>query len=176
MTSDKSKIVSDVAKRHDLSEDAVGALLEALTSGHGQAQFNHPELGGMGQWSGKGNVMIGEMSNSGLKAKVDAACSDLADRLSDGSLSDKADEGETKDSGWPAELGTPSATGSQNAMRYAVFPETHRLAVERDGKVEVYDTGAHRIGGASQQQSSGQSLSFSSQNGPVALSDLKKLS
>ena len=57
-------------------------------------------------------------------------------------------------------------------MRYAVFPGTRRLAVARNGTVTIYDTGQHRIGGASQAQSGDQSLSFSSQLGPVRLADL----
>jgi hypothetical protein len=45
----------------------------------------------------------------------------------------------------------------------------------RDGNVRVYDTGEHRIGGFSQQQSGSQSLSFSSQLGTVRLEDLKEV-
>jgi hypothetical protein len=60
-------------------------------------------------------------------------------------------------------------------MRYACFPDRRRLAVMRDGKVYVYDTGDHRISGFSQQQSSSQTLSFTSQNGAVRLDELKEL-
>ena len=45
----------------------------------------------------------------------------------------------------------------------------------QDGRVRVYDTGDHRIGGFSQQQSGGQSLSFSSQFGTVRLEDLQEV-
>ena len=72
--------IAEAARRHGLSDGAVRALAEALTSGRGQAQFSHPELGGMGQWSG-GMVQIGDMFNHGLKAKVAAACADLAEAL-----------------------------------------------------------------------------------------------
>ena len=41
---------------------------------------------------------------------------------------------------WPAELGAPAATGAQNQMRYAYFPNTRRLAVEINGQITVYDT------------------------------------
>ena len=60
-------------------------------------------------------------------------------------------------------------------MRYACFPDQRRLAVMRDGKVHLYDTGDHRITGFSQQQSSSQTLSFTSQNGAVRLEDLKEV-
>ena len=31
--------------------------------------------------------------------------------------------------GWPADLGQPATTGSQNNLRYAYFPATRRLAI-----------------------------------------------
>jgi len=76
---------------------------------------------------------------------------------------------------WPSDLGEPSTSGSQNDMRYAFFPDKHRLLIEQDGKLATYDSADHRISGVSQQQSSGRNLAFTSQTGPVDLSDLKKL-
>jgi hypothetical protein len=76
---------------------------------------------------------------------------------------------------WPDGLGTPSATGAQNEMRYACFPDQRRLAVIQEGRLRVYHTGDHRIGGFSQQQSGGQTLSFSSQLGTVRLEDLQEV-
>ena len=58
-------------------------------------------------------------------------------------------------------------------MRYACFPQIHRLAIERDSKLTVYDTGNHRLSGFSQQQSTTQALSFTSQDGTVRLEDLR---
>lgn len=84
----KETLVHDVAQRNGLSEGAVTVLLSALeSSGYTMAQFNHPELGGMGQWSG-GMTMIGDASNAELKAKVQSVCSDLAK----GMKSDKSDK------------------------------------------------------------------------------------
>jgi hypothetical protein len=68
---------------------------------------------------------------------------------------------------WPAALGVPSSVGAQNDVRYAYFPAARRLAVDLKGKVTVYDTQDHQIGGFSQQQSELGSLSFASQFGPV---------
>lgn len=48
-------------------------------------------------------------------------------------------------------------------MRNAYFAPARRLAIEVNGRVTVYDTLDHQISGFSQQQSSGGSLSFSSQ-------------
>jgi hypothetical protein len=74
---------------------------------------------------------------------------------------------------WPRELGVASATGAQNDMRYACFPDQRRLAVMRNGVVTIYDTGEHRISGFSQQQSGTQTLSFNSQKGTVRLDELQ---
>ena len=74
LTPEGERIVEDIARRHGFSTDAATSLLRALAAGNGtQAQFNHPELGGMGQWSQGGMIMIGDMFNNGLKARVDFA-------------------------------------------------------------------------------------------------------
>lgn len=160
--------VAGIAQRHGFSPDAVKAMLAALVRGQGrQAQFDHPEFGGMGQWSG-GMLMIGDMFNNSLKARVEALIRDLSDLA--GSVPQDRQAGGGSD--WPAELGTPSSSGAQNDMRYAVFPASRRLAVMRGGRMSLYDTGDHRISGVSQQQGGGHSLSFTSQHGPVPLDSL----
>jgi hypothetical protein len=73
---------------------------------------------------------------------------------------------------WPVELGFPNGTGAQNQVRYAYFNRTHRLAVELNGKVTVYDTLDHEISGVSQQQGRGGSLTLTSQHGTVSVSTL----
>ena len=77
---------------------------------------------------------------------------------------------------WPEKLGQPSSSGGQNGLRYAFFPKAHRLAVEKDGDVTLYDSGDHEIHGVSQSQGGEDSLTFSSQKGSVGLKDLKKAS
>ncbi len=77
---------------------------------------------------------------------------------------------------WPENLGQPSSSGSQNGMRYAFFPEKMRLLVEQDGKRTTYDSGHHRIGGVAQQDSATRSVTFTSQNGDVDLSQLRRVS
>ena len=79
LTPEGLRILEDVARRHAVSLDAVVTLLRALMEGNGsQAQFNHPDLGGMGQWSQGGMIMVGDMFNQGLKHRVDTLCSELA--------------------------------------------------------------------------------------------------
>ena len=75
---------------------------------------------------------------------------------------------------WPLKLGTPEAAGGQGDVRYAYFEDERRLAIDRGGRVTVYDTADHRIRGVAQQQGGGRSdLVFTSQHGPVPVGELK---
>ena len=198
LTPEGQRTLQGIVKRHGVSTDAALTLLRALVAGRGgMAQFNHPELGGMGQWSQGGMTMVGDMFNQALRARVDALCTELASLLrtepsivvaapsqsqsqSQAGVSSSASlfvsgAGAAAGAWWPTELGNPSSAGAQNDLRYAVFPATRRLAIERGGRVTVYDTGDHMISGVSQQQSGDQSLTFTSQRGLVRLADLPVL-
>ncbi|MDR5773163.1 MULTISPECIES: SHOCT domain-containing protein [unclassified Caballeronia] len=85
---------------------------------------------------------------------------------------------DTSNSGnwWPTDLGWPNSTGAQNGMRYAFFSQAKRLAIEVNGKTTLYDTLDHEIGGFSQQQSHGASLTFGSQHGLVDVGSLPVVS
>lgn len=177
------------------------AMLHALVEGNGtMAQFSHPEFGGMVQWTQGGMTMVGDMFNHALKAKVDGLCSELAGLLAtepgltrrSSHQSQSQSQGGRDGSGeaslfvssaggprgawWPAELGAPAATGSQNDIRYAYFPAPRRLVLEIHGEVSVYDTEDHHITGVSQQQSADASLTFVSQRGLVRVADLRVVS
>jgi hypothetical protein len=134
-------------------------------------------------------IMIGDMFNSGLKARVDALCNELASFvISQPPAGAEAGGFQSQSQGggvslfvpgsgsggawWPAELGNPASTGAQNDLRYAYFPGSRRLAIQRGSHVSVYDAGEHRISGFSQQQSGDQSLTFISQQGLVRVADL----
>jgi len=77
---------------------------------------------------------------------------------------------------WGPDLRWPNSTGAQNGVRYAYFAQAHRLAIEVNGRVTVYDTLDHQIGGFSQQQSYGGSLSFNSQHGLIDVARLPVVS
>ncbi len=77
---------------------------------------------------------------------------------------------------WGPDLKWPNSSGGQNGMRYAWFSQARRLAIESNGQVIIYDTLDHNIGGVSQQQSGGYSVTFSSQYGYVDLSRLPVIS
>lgn len=164
-------IVGDIARRYNLSQDAVIHMLIAVNNGGGSmAQFNCPELGGNGQWMRGGMTMVGDMFNYGLKMTVDNLCSELSNVLVSTEVFPPAPAGSSSNQWWPAHLGSPFSSGAQNNIRYAVFPQT--LAVELNGQVTVYDTLGHHISGVSQQQGGDTSLTFSSQYGTVAVSSL----
>src|SRR5258706_4838481 len=77
---------------------------------------------------------------------------------------------------WGTELRFPNGTGAQNGVRYAYFAQARRLAIEVNGRVTVYDTLDHQIGGFSQQQSYGGTLSFNSQYGLIDVASLPVVS
>jgi hypothetical protein len=77
---------------------------------------------------------------------------------------------------WPAGLQFPNSTGSQNNVRYAYFATIRRLAIEANGHVTLYDTLDHQIGGFSQQQSVGGSITFTSQFGLIDVNTLPVIS
>jgi hypothetical protein len=191
LTPEGRKIVEGLAQTHAVGTQAVLVLLDALAAGGGyQAQFSHPDLGGMGQWSQGGMIMIGDMFNQGLKYRVSALCEELAALVrSQPMLRPAASQSQSQglnggfgvslfvpgtdsNAWWPAELGVPASTGAQNDLRYACFPAIRRLAIRQRGETRVYDTGEHLIGGFSQQQSGDQSLTFTSQFGLVRVADL----
>jgi hypothetical protein len=182
--------IDELARRYAVSADAVTALLQAVVNGNGSmAQFSHPELGGSGQWMRGGMTMVGDMFNSGLKAKVEGLCSELSQLLaqqpfvpapasvqsrSQGETSLFVPEAPGRVAGqwWPADLGSPNGAGGQNQIRYAYFNSARRLAVDLNGHVTIYDTLDHHIGGVSQQQGGGSSLTLTSQYGTVSVSSL----
>ncbi|NMN98275.1 SHOCT domain-containing protein [Antrihabitans stalactiti] len=170
--------LKSVAERYGLSLDSVQSLFFAVGRGGGRmAQFSIPELGGSGQWMLGGMTMVGNMFDHGLKARVDALCNELATLWSSMPTPRTADAardaGFSGDRWWPEELGVPSSSGGQNETRYAYFPRARRLAISSAGRVTVYDTLEHSIGGVSQQQGSGpSSLQFSSQVGTFSVSSL----
>ncbi len=168
-----------LANHHGFSVGAVQHVYQALQISNGtMAQFSHPELGGTGQWMQGGMVMIGDMFNHGLKARIAALCQDLAQYI----------QGQSQSSGpnswpiippiestpwWPAEFGRPAAQGKQNDLHYAYFAILNRLAIHQENTVIIYDTTGYQITGFGQQQTTGlQGLYFSSPQGTIAVMSL----
>jgi len=201
------KVASDLARQYGFSQDAVTHMMAAMLRGQGaMAQFDHPEFAGSGQWMRGGMLMLGDMFNHSLKARVDGLCQAIAAQLGShqpqpvgtGSFQSQSSGGwatasslpamapmasmgaggsplfvpDPRDSWWPVELGAPAAMGTQNDMSYAFFPAAGRLAIRSNGQVSVYDTGHHQIAGLSQQQGSGGAVVFATPGGTVSLSSL----
>ncbi len=192
ITSVDEQQLAALAQKHGFSLDALHVLRSAFLSGGGRmAQFNHPELGGMGQWSQGGMLMIGDMFNSGLKTRVGSLCQDIANFVAAEGASEQHSNAQadpevgslrftesgpkyefTHQQWWPVELGSPASSGGQNNMSYAFFPAAKRLAIQVNGQISVYDSAEHQINSFSQQQSGDQSVQFFSQHGLVKLADL----
>lgn len=185
LTNQGSQAIQNLAQRYGVSTDAVRTLLHAVSAGGGtMAQFYHPELGGGGQWMQGGMTMVGDMFNHGLQALVSNLCGELSRLLSSSQVfvpvpmpmpSQMSGGGfiAPGNSWWPAELGNPSSSGGQNNSRYAYFPHMNRLAIDNAGRITIYDTLDHQIGGVQQQQGGPMgSLSFSSQRGTFTVDSL----
>jgi hypothetical protein len=226
ITAEGLRVANDLSQRYGFSQEAVVHMMAAILRGRGgMAQFNHPEFAGSGQWMQGGMLMIGDMFNNGLKARVDGLCQAISavlgsqsDLFPVGSFQSQSQSGpgqqqqvggslgqqmqvgggtqqqsrsttptptaersplfvpDPRDSWWPKQLGTPNATGEQNNVRYAYFGDSGRLAVEANGQLNVYDTGEHRISGFSQQQTPAGAVVFSTPAGTVSLSSLSTAS
>lgn len=74
--------LAELAQRYEVSENAALAAFHALSEGGGRmAQFHHPELGGGVQWMRGGMILIGEIFNNALKARVDGLCTEISERV-----------------------------------------------------------------------------------------------
>ena len=170
-------VINDIARRYNLSYDSAVRMLVSVNLGGGtMAQFSCPELGS-GQWMRGGMTMVGDMFNHGLKNTVNNLCGELSNALANTQMFPAAAPGQSGGNNWwPGNLGSPSSSGSQNNIRYAFFPQTQRLVVERDGQVTVFNTLNHQISGVSQQQGGNTSLTFSSQYGTISTLSLPLVS
>jgi len=189
LTNEGQQLVEDIAAKYNLQAATVESLLNAVISGSGtMAQFNIPELGGSGQWMKGGMTMVGDMFNSSLRTTVEKLCGELSNLVSTKLLFEETSESAEKkqqvnsgfaassSSSWPSVFGNPTASGSQNNFRYAYFAPVKRLVIEENGKQTIYDTKHHYITGISQQQGSGNSHRFTSQDGTVDLGSLAVIS
>jgi hypothetical protein len=183
LTNEAERTIANLADRYRVSQDAVRTLLFAVNQGGGSmAQFSHPDLGGSGQWMRGGMTMVGDMFNYGLQGTVNGLCSELSNLLSSQQVFVPLPPlafGQVGSGGnwWPSDLGSPSSSGGQNNSSYAYFPQARRLAVRTDGRITVYDTLDHNIGGVQQQQGGpAGSQSFSSQFGTFTVDSLPVVS
>lgn len=167
-----------IAQKHNISDSAVQHLAQAIAQGNGlQAQFNHPELGGMGQWMPT-MLMIGDAFNYQLKARVDILCHELATAYKNGEFPAQSIMSPMNQSKWWApDYNNPTFSGGQNNIRYVYFAQHNRLMIQRDGQESIYDTSPYTLSGVSQQQMNNKThLVFHTKDGKtIDLTDLKQV-
>lgn len=179
-------VIPSIAERYHVSVDAARAIERSLrASGGRQAQFDHPELGGHGQWM-PSMIQIGRPNDYQLRARVEGLCAELAAIVRGEETSAPLALGREPgtpsagacvskvagESWWPATFGHPGSAGEQNGCRYAYFPDRDRLLVQMGATVIQYDTAGRRITGVAQQQSHESKLTFTSPEGEVPVEDL----
>lgn len=176
-----------IAERYHVSEDAVRALFRALESTEGKvAEFNHPDLGGSGQWM-PGMIMLSDTDDAQAKARIAGLCAEVSAIVqgrgtsADEALAMPMDAGASAacvtmppgESWWPASFGHPTAAGDQHGIRYAYFPDRDRLLVQQGGHILSYDTTGRRIIAFAQEQSTGSRICFTTERGPLELGEMK---
>jgi len=182
-------VVPHLAERYHVHEGAVRELFRAFESTHGkQAQFDHPDLGGRGQWM-PGMIMLADMSaDAQTKARIAGLCAEVSALVQgretsvDEALAAPREAGASAayvnmpagESWWPASFGHPAASGEQHGIRYAYFPQRDQLLVQQGARLTTYDTTGQRITGFAQEQSTTSQICFTTERGgPMRLSDLK---
>lgn len=193
-----------IADHHGFSLAAVSHLADRIRSGRGtMVQFNHPELGGPGQWMQGGMVMIGDLFNQSLQARVANLCQAVATEWQASSAPGGSQTVQVQFQGspiappnqpvhpwnpmppmnfgpadcwWPSTWGQPAIQGSQNHLDYAYFAPVNRLALRQGATVTFHDTTGYQITGFSQQQTTdSQGLICCSDRGLVAVRQFPRL-
>lgn len=160
-------MVSDMFNNHLKGRvDSLCAELADLVSAQ-------PDLvrSGSFQSQSQGGGGYGQQQSSGGYASQGVQAND-ANSFGNASLFVPAASGNRNGDWWPDDLRWPNSTGAQNNVRYAYFAQARRLAIDLGGRVTVYDTLDHQIGGFGQQQSGSGTLSFNSQYGLIDVASL----
>ncbi len=176
--------LTSLAQRYGLDVGTLDELLRQLQRTEGrQAQFNHPALGGFGQWQ-SGMLMIGAMNDHALKARVAALFEALIPLVGASSAPEQpqiggTSPGESRQAQGQTSIGTTGAgrsgfSGSQNNVSYR-YDSAHNQLILND--TDVYDTTGYRLRGvnASQQSGGPSSLVIHTDAGPKELRDFRKL-
>jgi hypothetical protein len=180
-------VIPEIAARYLVPEEKVREIYRQLQANGGTAcQFDCSELGGPVQWM-PGMVMTSRWDDLHLRARVDGLCSELCaivrgmDTAAPAAFRRDPDappavsrvDLPAGESWWPATLGSPAASGDQNGVRYAYFPDKHRLLLQEGARIDAYDTADHHLFGVAQQQGHSRSITFNTDHGPVPLSHFK---
>jgi hypothetical protein len=96
-------------------------------------------------------LMIGDMFNDRLKARVAALCIDVADALGEHPVLEETDE-RSSAHWWPTNFGAPINRGLSERHAVRILPEQQAAGDHDNGKMSTYDTGDHVIVGVSQRK------------------------
>jgi hypothetical protein len=156
-----------IADQTGFSLGAITLLWTGLLATQGrQVQFNHPELGGLGQWQ-PGQTMIGDMFNGPLRARVEQACVALAQQVRLRPPAPLVDN-------FMALYGEARFSGTQNGLRYAYFPQYQRLVVQQGEHLCKFNTAGYELFGVGQagQNAGSPTLRFSTNRGNLNYDEL----
>ena len=129
-------VLTRMSAQTGLSPAAVNALLQAVIRGHGtMAQFDHPELGGSGQWMRGGPTMVADMFDTRLQTTVAGVCSELSELLANGAITVLDGAGlpsgqATGAAGFPAATSAAAASSSAAPSASASTAETVVAAIQ----------------------------------------------
>ncbi|MCY7351317.1 MAG: hypothetical protein LH606_11720 [Cytophagaceae bacterium] len=172
-----NETLQQIAERHGFSPELAQTLLSELQRSRGrQVTFNDPALGGVGQWRG-GILLIGDMMNHGLKAKVSAFLNDLAAHAHASPVDSirTARRAERAASAFQAQASGQREAGfsmTQNGVSYKYSANRNELIVNG---TDVYDTTGLRVMGISSIQQNGQGvLVLRTDQGEKQISDLTR--
>jgi len=187
-------VIPSIAERYHVSVDAAREVERALrATGGRQAQFNHPELGGSGQWM-PGMLMIHAAADRQLRARVEGLLDEVAavvrgsDTAAPAALARDPNappalsrvDMPAGESWWPAAYGDPAGHGCQSGIRYAWFPGRRCVLVQVGSRIDCYDTADHQVRGVGQtsassaqaQQGQSSRLVLSTAGGEIPLESL----
>lgn len=139
LTTRGERFVEELTQRHGFSNEAVAHMLQAVRDGNaGMAQFSHPEFGGYGQWMHGGMLMLGDMFNDTLKARVGALCVEIAERLAaePGLMQEGSFQSQRQDSG-------PTRGSSRMSHRSSRHEQSPRTAGDGEDGLFAADSARH---------------------------------
>jgi hypothetical protein len=176
-----------LAEQYAIDASVLEDLLRQLERTQGrQAQFNHPALGGYGQWQ-SGMLMISAMNDHALKARVTRLFEDLLPLTRVPTTPPQpspitpppapgsgASQGQQQSSQGGTGGGRSGFSGAQNGISYRYDSASNQLVIN---DTDTYDTTGYRLTGvsASQQNGGASSLVIHTDVGPKELRDFRKL-
>lgn len=173
-------LYQQLSNTHHVSVEAIQVLVRALVEGgYRSANFNHPELGGVGKWNG-GDVILGDMSQEALRLKIWRIVQGLLPTLQQTIPPEPIQEADaTFVMPWwnDVTLREPVLKGMFESTTFGYFLEGARVVVKQSEHITHYDASGHLV--TDLQMMSGARgqmvLVLQTLSGDIAVSDLPQL-